>query len=440
MKIGELIDIKEIEKGFREAALKDGDAAFRHFLSSIDVPIPQCTKCGTPLKKVDEREKTVVSLLGTGAFRRPYFECPDCHEHFLPCDDLIGIGGTAYTPGVRFAVSKLATTGSFDWTSDILAEVVQIYVSPKEVQRISESAGEAIASNAQERIKTVMLPESAKSGLSEQAEKVCDNNTTLYIEYDGTGIPMTKSELVGRNGKQSDGSSKTREAKLGCIFTQSKFDKEGLPLRDKNSSSYFGAIETSELFGWRAYEEAIRRGINGYERTVVIGDGAKWIWGIANQHFPKAIHIVDLYHAIEHLNGLVRELFPDILERAIILDDWVSLLKSGDIEGLADKILKVPNLAKEKADKARIEANYFSENADRMRYDKYKAMGLFSGSGVIEAGCKTVIGKRLKQSGMFWSLSGANAIIALRCADLSCNEDFTEHFTPKQFTAMARSA
>ena len=440
MASGGALDVGEIEKGFRAAALEDGNAAFRYFLSSIDIASPQCSKCGIPLKKIDDREKTVVSLLGTGTFRRSYYECPNGHGHFLPCDELIGINGTAYTPGVRFAVSKLAVAGAFAWASETLADVAQIYVSQKEAQRISESAGDEIALKADCRINASMVPEAPRSLLSERAAQAHIDDKTVYIEYDGTGIPMAKNEIVGRSGKQPDGSSKTREAKLGCIFTQSKFDKDGLPLRDANSTSYFGAIETADAFGWRAYSEAVRAGVGGYRRIAVIGDGAKWVWGIANQHFPKAIHIVDMYHAIEHLSELTRTLFPDAIDRAIVLDDWISTLKSGKIELLADKIIKVPNLSKAHKDMVRVESNYFLENADRMRYEKFKCMGLFRGSGVIEAGCKTVIGKRLKQSGMFWSVSGANAIIALRCADLSCNEDFAEAFSTNQFSATAKLA
>jgi hypothetical protein len=65
------------------------------------------------------------------------------------------------------------------------------------------------------------------------------------------------------------------------------------------------------------------------------------------------------------------------------------------------------------------EAEYFERNAEKMRYPAFRAKGLFVGSGVIEAGCKTVIGARLKCAGMFWTVRGANAMIALRCCRLS---------------------
>jgi len=320
-----------------------------------------------------------------------------------------------------------------------LAEIAEIYVSPKECQRISESAGEKIELKSKKRIDAAMIPEPSRSCLSE-CVPVIKNDSTLYVEFDGTGIPMIRKELTNRAGKQADGSAKTREAKIGCLFTQSAFDDKGDPIRDDNSTSYIGAIETAEMFGWRVYAEALRRDETAFKRTVVIGDGAKWVWGIAERHFPNAIHIVDMYHAIEHLCTLARELFPDPDKRDSILDDWVATLKAGKIKVLAEKIQSVAHLSEKQKDKAAAEANYFLENAERMRYAKFKEMGLFIGSGVVEAACKLVVGQRLKQSGMFWSVNGANAIIALRCSDLSCNEDFASHFAPVLSSVNLKSA
>jgi hypothetical protein len=397
----------------------------------MDINPPDCPSCGVPLTRIAEREKTIVSLMGEGEFRRTYYECSNGHGHFFPCDDIIGVTGTAFTPGVRLVVSKLAAAGSFEWTSEAVAETSEIYVSPKEIQRISETAGKEIEAGNKVRIESVKCPEQSRSNIDERATPVVKNSSTMYIEYDGTGVPMIRGELVGRSGKQPDGSAKTREVKLGCFFTQSSIDKDGNPIRDKKSASYVGLIENSEEFGWRLFAEASRRNIEIYKRIVIIGDGAKWIWSIANQHFPSAIQIVDLYHAKEHLYKLADNLFPNNKDKAIILDDWIKTLEAGEIEALIIKILWVTGLNETQNATAITEANFFAENAHRMRYEMFKCMGLFVGSGVIEAGCKNVIGNRLKQSGMFWCLDGANAIAALRCADLSCNIDFASIFRPK---------
>ncbi|MBV8729573.1 MAG: ISKra4 family transposase, partial [Acidobacteriia bacterium] len=215
-----------------------------------------------------------------------------------------------------------------------------------------------------------------------------------------------------------------RECKLGATFTQTVVDDQGRPVRDEESTTYVGAIETAEEFGLRLYTEAYNRGWDRATIGVVMGDGSHWIWNIAHQHFPGAIQIVDLYHARQHLWDLARKLYPaaEVAQKRWLMRklDW---LENGKIEKLVAALRKLmdenTNLDLIKA--IRVEADYFETNRDRMRYPTFRNKNLFVGSGVIEAGCKTVIGSRLKQSGMFWTARGANAIIALRCCCLSGN-------------------
>ena len=132
----------------------------------------------------------------------------------------------------------------------------------------------------------------------------------LYMQMDGTGVPVVKKETVGRSGKTNGQAAHTREVKLGCVFTQTRWDEDGYPIRDPNSTTYTGAIETAAEFGKRIYLEAWNRGWSRAQKKVVMGDGAEWIWNLAEQHFPGAIQIVDLYHARQHLWELARRLYP----------------------------------------------------------------------------------------------------------------------------------
>ena len=100
-----------------------------------------------------------------------------------------------------------------------------------------------------------------------------------------------------------------RSNSVAC-FTQTTWDKEGYAIRDLDSTTYTGAIETAEEFGKRIYLEAWNRGWSRAEVKVVMGDGAEWIWNLADQHFPGAVQIVDLYHARQHLWDLARRLYP----------------------------------------------------------------------------------------------------------------------------------
>jgi hypothetical protein len=249
---------------------------------------------------------------------------------------------------------------------------------------------------------------------------------------DGVQVPVGAAETEGRTGRTEGHPARTRECKLGCVFTQTTVDHEGWPIRDPDSTTYVGAIETAEELGFRIYSEVWRRGWEWAKLKVVIGDGAVWIWNLADQHFPGAIQIVDLYHARQHLWEIAALLHPnDLAAKKSWMVPMKALLDDGQIESL---VARLREIAGEHAgaqsglmEEILKEAEYFATNASRMNYPRFRAMGLFVGSGVVEAGCKAVIGVRLKRSGMFWTVRGANAIIALRCCRLNGRfEDFWE--------------
>ena len=251
----------------------------------------------------------------------------------------------------------------------------------------------------------------------------------LYVQMDGTGVPVVKKETEGRKGKTDGQPAHTREVKRGCVFTQTTWDQEGYAIRDPDSTTYTSAIETAEEFGKRIYVEAWKRGWSRAQKKVVIGDGAEWIWNLTDQHFPGAVQIVDLYHARQHLWELARRLHPNdpLSQKAWMKVHQKRLLDKGKIEKLVLSLRSTESTNAEVLEKLRTEADYFERNAKRMRYPKFRRQHLFVGSGVFEAGCKTVIGSRLKKSGMFWTVRGANAIIALRCCHLNGRfEDYWE--------------
>jgi hypothetical protein len=241
----------------------------------------------------------------------------------------------------------------------------------------------------------------------------------LYVENDGTGVPFRPEELTGRKGKQPDGTARTREAKLGCVFTQTTTDKDGNPMRDPGSTSYVGTMGDCRASGEQLRAEAIRRGLALARIVIFLGDGAAWIWENARLYFPDAIQILDFYHAVEHLGDLARALFGDGEFGTVQQTVWASELKRSDVQGIlvqAKRLLAAtPDLSEERRETARREIAYFTTHIERTRYGHFRSQGYFIGSGVIEAGCKAVIGRRLKQSGMFWGEEGSENILQLRC-------------------------
>jgi hypothetical protein len=230
---------------------------------------------------------------------------------------------------------------------------------------------------------------------------------------------VTPKETAGRQGNGEDGRARTREVKMAVFFTQDKVDDKGCPVRDRDSSSYIATFEPAAAFADLVKAEGIRRGADHVRQLTVIGDGAAWIWGIATSKYPEATQIVDLYHAREHLHSLTRSLEFMLGDRR---DEWLAArmedLDYGCIDGI-DAAVRTYPLEGGKKDEVDKELGYFLNNAPRMRYHWFRSRGLFVGSGIVEAGCKSVIGQRLKQSGMHWTIPGADSIIALRCAEAS---------------------
>jgi hypothetical protein len=368
----------------------------------------------------------LLTALGPVRFQRSYYVCPRCHQGQSPRDRELDVEGVSCSPGVRRMLAVVGSESSFDQGREQLELLAGIEVTAKAVERHAEVVGADIEACQQSEI-----------GYAKQLELpvVCGPAVPLlYIEMDGTGIPVVKAETEGRAGKVDGQPAHTREVKLGCVFTQTTTDPEGRPVRDEDSTSYVAAIETAEAFGLRLYTEAWRRGWSRAQRKVVIGDGAIWIWNLADQHFPSAVQIVDLYHARQHLWDLSAKLFPNDSKG---LKRWIARcldrLEQGKIEALVKILRDAPPGTDELAKTIANEAEYFERNAERMRYPVFRAQGLFVGSGVIEAGCKVVVGARLKCSGMFWTVRGANAIIALRCFRIS--RRFEDYWADRSRTA-----
>jgi len=363
----------------------------------------------------------VLTIVGPVRISRAYYLCSHCHAGQFPTDVELDIEHTEFSPGVRRMHALVGQDAPFDHGRQQMQVLAGLEVTTKSVERTAEAIGDDIAQCEQREIhKAVQLDLPVIVG---------QPIPILYVQMDGTGIPVVKKETEGRPGKTDGQPAHTREAKLGCSFIQTTWDQEGYPIRDPDSTTYTGAIETAEEFGKRMYLEAWKRGGSHAKKEVVLGDGAEWIWNIADDHFPGAIQIVDLYHARQHRWDLARRLYPNDQgsQKAWIKVHQKPLLDKGKIEKLVESLRSIDTKNPELAEEIRIEAAYFERNAKRLRYPKFRRQHLFVGSGVIEAGCKTVIGSRLKRSGMFWTVQAANAILALRCCHLNGRfEDYWE--------------
>ena len=412
------------EFALRRAVLSGGAEILSRFLEEFGSGRqggPMLCPCGCRMKSRGKKKKRIKTILGEIEFKRAVFVCPSCGTVRVPADELLDVVGTGFSPGVRRLMARAGQRGAFREGRDDLDVFAEILVSAKDVERVAEGTGQKVeAWQAEER-----------AALLEGREEPAAGSKTIpriYVSCDGTGVPMVQRELAGRKGKQPNGGSKTREVKLGCVFTQTGTDEKGFPIRDEDSTTFVGAIETAAEFGSRLYAEALRRGLRSAEEGAFLADGARYNWDIADLHFPGFTQIVDLYHAREHLHDLCVLMLPKGERDLLFLEmRWRTMLDEGRVLDIVDEARASKPKSGQRRRPIEREIGYFMNNAHRMRYDVFRARGFFVGSGVIEAGCKTVVAKRLKQSGMKWSLRGANSIIALRCAHLAGRmEDFWE--------------
>jgi hypothetical protein len=362
------------------------------------------------------RDKVTDTVLGPVTLTRAWYHCAECKHGFAPRDAELGVAGTSLSPGLAAMNDIAAATGPFAKAAGLLEDLAGVQLTVKRVERAAEASGAAQSAAVRERSaliagrKLVPLPPSPLADM-------------LYGAIDGTGVTMTAKETAGREGKGEDGRARTREVKLAVFFTQDDVDEKGYPVRDPGSCSYIATFEPAAVFGDLVKAEGIRRGADHVRQLTILGDGAAWIWGIATDKFPEATQIVDLFHAREHLNSLARSLEFILLDRK---QEWLEArledLDYGDIDGIEAAVRKYP-LEGVKKDAVEKELGYFLNNAPRMCYRWFRSRGLFVGSGVVESGCKAVIGQRLKMSGMRWTITGADAIATLRCQQASRPED-----------------
>jgi len=410
-----------MEVAMRSAMHQAGAIALGELLQ-CDAPGPDqldvACSCGHSARYRELRCRRILTAVGEVELMRPYYLCPHCHQGQFPFDAELDVENKDLSPGVRRMLAVVGQAAAFDQGREQMKLLAGLELTTKAVERTAEAIGEDIGGREREQIQQAMqldLP-----------VVVGEPIPILYVQMDGTGVPVTQAER--RESKREGQPARTREVKLGCVFTQTSYDQQGYAMRDPDSTTYTGAIETAEEFGKRLYAEACHRGWSRAKKKVIMGDGAEWIWNLADLHFPGALQIVDLFHARQHLWDLARLLYPsnDACQKQWIMRHQ-SKLDEGKIEKLVGYLRSLEASSPELAETIRKAADYFEKNAERMRYPEFRRQHLFVGSGVIEAGCKTVIATRLKQSGMFWTVRGANAIIALRCCRLSGRlEDYWE--------------
>ncbi len=341
----------------------------------------------------------VEGIFGSFLLQRDYYYHAGKKQGHYPADAALGLEGACTPALTKLICLEGADQSSYQQAQNHLRDTGGIQVDARQIQRVVQRVGG-----------------DAQAWQEHPAQPGSCDASVFYVSADATGVPMRKEELVGRAGKQADGTAKTRSAYLGCVFTQHKTDEKGRPVRDYESTTYVSNLGPLEDFGSLLRQEAIRRGLAQAQKVVLLIDGAPGLENMGHLNFRDAIQIVDFYHGAEHASKVVEALLgskahPEYKARR---RRWVRRLLGNGVENLIEET-RQECAGKLQAQAVEDELDYFVKNVERMKYRTFRRQGFFIGSGVIEAGCKTVIGSRCKQSGMFWGEAGAENILALRC-------------------------
>ena len=397
------VAVQQLEMLVRTALFKPANALVGFLLQAAADRIDEAYQPKPGEHRKGRESLQVKGLFGSGPLQRDYYYHEGKKQGHYPADAALGLEG-AYTPALaRLVCLEGADESSYQKAENHLMETGGLEVSARQIQRVVQQVGRR-AQAWQER---PARPGSCAAPI-------------MYGSADATGLPMRKEELEGRAGKQEDGTSKTRSAYLGCVFTQHQCDEKGRPVRDYESTTYVSSMGPLEDFGPLLRQEAIRRGLGEAKQVVLLIDGAPGLENMGRLNFPGVLQIVDFYHALEHVSQVLEALLgsknhPDYKTRR---SRWVRRLLRNGVQNLIQET-RQECAGKPQAEAVEKALDYFHHNVKRMQYGTFRRQGFFIGSGVIEAGCKTVIGSRCKQSGMFWGEPGAENVLALRCIHAS---------------------
>jgi hypothetical protein len=403
-----------LEQAMRAALTSAGARLLEAVLSGEDGycgPRARCG-CGGQAGYAGCRPRTVTTVLGPVRITRAWYHCGRCRHGFAPRDQQLGISGGSLSPGLAEMTALAGAEVSFARAGGLLAGLAGITISARTIERSAEATGAAARSAAETEAAAIVARQIT---VLPPPAPVPD---TLYVEVDGTGVPVRASETEGRPGKSGDGKAGTREVKLARFFTVSRLDDDGRPVMDAGSSSYAFSFDGKDALAGLVKAEYLRRGGEHHRQVVALGDGAAWIWAMAGELYPHATHIVDIYHAREHLTDLANHLAFITPDPAQWLADRNAELDAGDIGAITGAARSYP-LAGVKAVELDKKLGYFERNVHRMRYQHFRDLGMFTGSGAIEGGIKSIVVQRAKQSGMHWTVDGAADILALRCQHAS---------------------
>jgi hypothetical protein len=339
-----------------------------------------------------KREKRYYTPLGEIKLTRRVYLTEKGLE--IKVDKVLGLPSKKWLPSVLELACALGINSEFPNSHRLFAQWTRISLTEKTLALTVEKAGiELQESEFQSKFK-----EDLEEELSEER---------IYVGVDGVLTPL--------NQKQG-----YKEAKVGVIFWEKDYERKKGKRGKIRKREYVATLKSREAFRERVqtlYQQIVKE---KNPQTIVIGDGAHWIWEMASEQFPNSLEILDFYHLSEYVWKVAKAGFCHQEENQ---KNWVEIQLGLLKESQWKTVIKNSYELKIRSEKFR-EAledleGYLNNNSTRIDYKSYLKQGLMIGSGVVESSNRRVVTQRLKQAGMHWSKKGAEGVMALRAAYLS---------------------
>jgi hypothetical protein len=409
--------LRDLERATLTAMKQVGKQFLRFLIEAARPDEPAETvscQCGGTAGYVRERQGTLLTFMDQIKVTRSYYLCDDCGTGTYPLDEKLGFRAGALSTALQEAIALIGTHLPFELASDLFERLTQVSISDNGVREATEQIGQERLEVDQTWVEAAWDPQ--RQELPTGPEEIPDR---LYGSVDETSVRTEE---------------RWRKPKLGSWYTTDKPPRDEPPEewepRAKDMSYYADILEAEE-FGRLMYLTGLERGADKAKELIFVADGAPWIWKCVEEHFPRAVQIVDWYHAAERIWEVAHAVYGESSNLAVV---WAEKQLTALWQGSVDKVLAAiePHADfEDQDDPARQAMVYFRNNRHRMRYPEFRRAGYQIGSGTIESGCKRIIGARLKQAGMTWTVDGARQVIKARAMFFSGEwDDFCDQRRP----------
>jgi hypothetical protein len=409
---------RDIEQVLRERLQELGRQTFGLILSQAD-DVPEreleCT-CGGTLKYQRRREAQVLSLFGRVKYQRSYYAGCSCGKGRAPLDERLGLRPNQVTSGLACLLGMAGIEMAFDYASDWLAPLLLFDISENTIRKETQGYGEIQVEREAEWIQESQDPDELQVRLRMEKERPL----RVYGSIDGAHVRIEERSPV------AEAAEKWREMKVGCWYRAAPVPKSHYTKRHQKKDAighqalraedmhYFCDTNDVDEFGPLFWATGCRVKADLADEVIFVCDGAKWIWRLVETYYPQAVQILDWFHAEERLEKVADDVFSSDQAKT-----WLEETRSAMWQGNTHFVIRTCEKLASQSEIAAKAATYFTNNAQRMRYDVFRDQGYLIGSGTVESACKQIVTRRLKVSGAQWNLEGARLTAKARAAWLS---------------------